>query len=279
MSSSLYLNNVRVNGIVPNNCINIWYLLGVLNGPVCDFVFRRIAKPKSGNYFEANKQFIELLPIPKADKDQQKLIAELAERLQRYYTDRSKLLHKIDQRMSTLNKKSKSVNWLFPDLPTKQTLLEDAPKKLNDNERKVWAQERFNKILNDRFQTLGDLLRPGVIMEAKYDLKELQFLVNDSVALDKIYVDYNEGAFIEAQWNFIAQTYSVTEKTDGKVFSNALRKLCTPSKIETVKQIIALQQEISSLIERINQNEFTMNKHLYKLYRLKTSDIERINAG
>ncbi len=57
-------NNVRVNGILTRDEDQGWFLLGVLNGRVADFVFRRIAKPKDGGYFEANKQFIAPLPIP-----------------------------------------------------------------------------------------------------------------------------------------------------------------------------------------------------------------------
>jgi hypothetical protein len=43
-----YLNNVRVNGILPAKGVDQSFLLGVLNGPVADFVFRRIGKPEAG---------------------------------------------------------------------------------------------------------------------------------------------------------------------------------------------------------------------------------------
>ena len=60
-------NNVRVNAILIDDDQTGWYLLALLNGSVADFVFRRIAKPKSGGYYEANKQFIAPLPVPRAD--------------------------------------------------------------------------------------------------------------------------------------------------------------------------------------------------------------------
>lgn len=59
-----YLNNVRVNGVLAARDADQAYLLGALNGPIVDFVFRRIGKPKQGGWFEANKQFIAPLPIP-----------------------------------------------------------------------------------------------------------------------------------------------------------------------------------------------------------------------
>lgn len=64
-SATMYLNNVRVNGIVPAEDTDPLFLLGVLNAPVADFVFRRIAKVKAGGFYEANKQFIAPLPIPR----------------------------------------------------------------------------------------------------------------------------------------------------------------------------------------------------------------------
>jgi hypothetical protein len=62
-AGGFYINNVRVNGIVPADRPSLWYLLGVLNSDTADFVFRRIAKPKGGGYFEANRQFIALCPF------------------------------------------------------------------------------------------------------------------------------------------------------------------------------------------------------------------------
>ncbi len=34
-----YLNHFRVNGILAKRAADSWYLLGILNAPVCDFVF------------------------------------------------------------------------------------------------------------------------------------------------------------------------------------------------------------------------------------------------
>ena len=49
----------------------LWFLLGVLNAPVVNYVFRRIAKAKRGGYFEANRQYLEPLPIPMANASEQ----------------------------------------------------------------------------------------------------------------------------------------------------------------------------------------------------------------
>ena len=80
-TSQLYLNNVRVNGIVPARDVSAWFLLGVLNGKVCDYVFRRTAKPKDGGWFEANRQFIAPLPIPRDNAETMQGVADRAQRL------------------------------------------------------------------------------------------------------------------------------------------------------------------------------------------------------
>ena len=56
-SQDIYLDNVDVGGIIPALGIRSFFLSGVLNSPVANFVFRRISKPFRGNYRSANKQF------------------------------------------------------------------------------------------------------------------------------------------------------------------------------------------------------------------------------
>ncbi|MHC4177533.1 MAG: TaqI-like C-terminal specificity domain-containing protein, partial [Planctomycetota bacterium] len=79
--AALCFNNVRVNGVLgkDHGQYDLWFLLGLLNCRALDFVFRHTAKPKDRGYFEANKQFIAPLPIPKTRSTKQ--IANLAQKL------------------------------------------------------------------------------------------------------------------------------------------------------------------------------------------------------
>src|SRR3546814_468206 len=97
-SGQHYLNNVRVNGILPSTRTDPWFITGVLNAPVCDFVFRRIAKPKDGGWFEANKQFIAPLPIPAATNQQRDEVVRIAKKLQTQHTTTRDLIKRITQR-------------------------------------------------------------------------------------------------------------------------------------------------------------------------------------
>lgn len=86
------LHNVRVNGVLVDSPETGWFVLGVLNGPVCDYVFRRVAKPKAGGFFEANKQYIAGLPIPRTTAAQRGEVATWAEQLQARWTERRELI-------------------------------------------------------------------------------------------------------------------------------------------------------------------------------------------
>ena len=93
-----YLNNVRVNGILPKKPSDFWYLLGMLNSSPCNWVFQRISKPKEGGYFEANKQFIAPLPIPSVPAEKSDRVAELAKTLTTLHTNRRNTLSDLERR-------------------------------------------------------------------------------------------------------------------------------------------------------------------------------------
>jgi hypothetical protein len=77
-----FLNNVRVNGVtLKNNKISFLYLLALLNSQLLNFYFKLIAKPKQNEYYEANKQYIEKLPIVVKKNTQVNRIEFLADQI------------------------------------------------------------------------------------------------------------------------------------------------------------------------------------------------------
>lgn len=101
LEGRFFFNNVRVNGIlVPaDDQDQLLYLLGILNSPVPDFVFRRTAKPKVNGYFEANKEFIAPLPIPRAQGNWRRLVIEEARELTVLHTSRARVVAEVDHRI------------------------------------------------------------------------------------------------------------------------------------------------------------------------------------
>ncbi len=278
-SATMYLNNVRVNGIIVAEEEDPWFLLGVLNANVADFVFRRIAKVKAGGFFEANKQFIAPLPIPPVSDDERALVATTAEALQSAHTARSDTLEKIARRLSAARTRNKPETWLFPELKSKRDLIADAPARLDSGGKWAWAEQRYNLDLAARYEAITSRLRPGASLAAAFKDGELSVAVAGVPIVDRIFVDDAEGEFVLAQWKLLAATFTITEKTDGKKLASALRKLVVTDNPALVQQIVALEAELSERETKISCHEAEMNACINRLYGLTEAEAQMIAKG
>lgn len=95
-----FLTGGRVDGVVAAPPTDGWYLLGCLNGPTCNFVFKRVGRIKQGGWFEANRQFIAPLPIPRATPEAQASIGRRARALQRLHTRKRDLTAEAAARLA-----------------------------------------------------------------------------------------------------------------------------------------------------------------------------------
>lgn len=274
-----HLDNVDVGGVQPADGIDIFFLAGILNSPVCNFVFRHISKPFRGDYRSANKQFIAPLPIPTATATQRKQVSQHARQLQALHTTRRDTLVKLGKRMSAVQLRTRLPTWLFPAVGTVQTIAESAPKALSEVEKRNLAEQRFDEALQARYDQITARLKPGVTLDAAYNEGELSFSVDGMTVIGGIFVNDKEGAFILAQWKVLAQTVDVTEKTDGKKLCSALRKLAVTDNQAVVEQIIALEKELTAIECRIIETETALNALIYKLYDLSDMEIELIKSN
>lgn len=277
--AEFYINNVRVNGIVASESSSAWYLLGVLNSLSVDFVFRRIAKVKQGGFFEANKQFIAPLPIPYATPEQQRDVGDRARGLQTAHTARRDTLEAIAARVESLRSRSKSVRWLFPEIPERNDLLTTAPARLTGESKRAWADDRIERATETAYERIGARLRPGATLSAAFVGGELSLSIDGVRVVDRIFVDQAEGEFVLAQWKVLASTFSITESTSGKKLANALRKLAVADNPETVRQIIRLEAELSTLEADIERQEAEMNDLVDSLFGLTDADKAIIAKG
>ena len=186
-NGTFFLTGGRVDGVVPSNEINPWFLLGTLNGPVCDFVFRRIGRIKQGGWYDANKQFIAPLPIPTGSQEARVDVAGRTRRLQQRWTDRSDLMQQAADRLSVLARARHPARWLWPDLPTLPEITEQAPRGLRlATDRRKWADERLDEMEAARVGSLQAALDQGGRREAHFKGGELRLYVNGAVVLHKI---------------------------------------------------------------------------------------------
>lgn len=249
-----YFNNVRVNGILPHDIETGWFLLGILNSPVPDFVFRRTSKPKEGGYFEANKQFIAPLPIPDATPDEKRRVGQLAELLQELHTARRDRMLDIERRLQSGQTKSdkRPPTWLWADADT---------------------------TLESRLTAIQEHLRPGAVLSAENDGGELRFLVDGIPVIDGVFEESPQAEFIAAQWDHLARTTRVTEKFTAKKLVQLLCSLKKSANPALMAQTARLTSDLSDLNIRISETEREINGLVYGLYGLTPEEIALVEAG
>jgi hypothetical protein len=162
---------------------------------------------------------------------------------------------------------------LFPTLKGKKDLIAEAPKQLDQEARKQWAEKEFEQAVMARYETITLRLEPGVTLAASFMDGELSFSIEGTTVIDRIFVDAHEGTFIVAQWKVLASTFIITEKTDGKKLCAALRKLAVPDNPSVVQQIIDLEQALATTDAEIRRQENELNQITYGLYQLSEQEI------
>jgi hypothetical protein len=265
-----YLNNVRVNGILPASGTDQSFLLAVLNGRVADFVFRRIAKPKQGGWYEANRQFIAPLPIPNAREQSRAEIAARARRMQERWTARRDLLREGDDRLSVLARARHPARWLWPHLPTLPEMAERAPKGLRlATDRRKWAEERLDELEAAQVEALQAALDRGGRREVRFERGELRLYVSGAVVLDKIYLDDPAGRLAQSYWRWLLLNGPARE---AKRFAADLRRPPAPSDSPAACQFIELVAALAQEVAAIEADERALNETLYGLYGLSPGE-------
>ena len=272
-----YFNNVRVNGILPKHKNDLYFLLGVLNSPVVDFVFKRIAKPKDNAYFEANKQYIAPLPIPRASAAEKGRIGRQARKLQALHTTRRDKIARLRRRLGADQcvDDHREPKWLWADVKTIAEWKAIASEHLSARERMAWAKAEFERRLDARLQPIDSALVAGAALSVAADAGEIRFLA-DSVPLVSAYAGKDEGLLIAAQWRQIARTTKVTECFSAKRLTESLLSLRRTGQQALRRQIIQIDSEIQSLEQQIAAAESELNTAAYRLYKLSPEEIRLV---
>jgi hypothetical protein len=272
-----YLDNVDVGGVMSANFDGLWFLAGVLNSPVADFVFRRISKPFRGDYFSANRQFIAPLPIPDATPTDREEVAAAARELQRLHSTRRDLIGRLSRRLTGATRLRRPETWLFHGLPTPASLQSEAPTKMDAAERRAWARKEAADRLEQRYSAIRLRLRPGSSLAANLSDGELSFLIDGIPVIDRVFVTPAEAGAILAQWRVVAATYDITEKTTPKQLCDALRALLAPGNDALANQISILAADLFRCDEEVAATEEALNELIFRLYDL-TSEERRLVA-
>jgi Eco57I restriction-modification methylase len=263
-----YLNNVRVNGILPAKGVDLSFLLGVLNGSVADFVFRRIGKPKQGGWFEANKQFIAPLPIPHADKKQQAEIGKRAKQLQEKWTARRDLLAEAEARLGVLARHKYKPEFLWPDLPNLATLKLEAPKKFLDTEKTEWAKLRLSELEDQKLEALQGFISTREKLQASFVKGELRLSIDGRSILHKIYLGEADGQLAETYWRYCL----LKKPKDAKAFARQLAQIPSSPELPAAQQFVERVKQLTKDTATLAKMEAETNAALYDLYKLSPEE-------
>jgi hypothetical protein len=260
---------------------DLFFISGILNAPVVNFIWRRISKPFQNDYRDASKQFLSPLPIPKVSTEEKTQVAEKAKNLQALHTRRRDLLLMIDKRLDSdqCADDKRDESWLWSDVKPPAEFKKEAPPELKGKERTAWAKAEREKKLAARLETIDALLRPGAALDAREEYGELQFLADGVPIVNGVFLGNEEAPFIAAQWRQKARRTSVTEKFTAKKLVSALLKLRKTENPAIREQLAKIDAEVQTLDQEIAAAEADMNRLTYQLYDLTEEEIRLVEGG
>ncbi|WP_026608062.1 Eco57I restriction-modification methylase domain-containing protein [Methylocapsa acidiphila] len=271
-----YLNNVRVNGVLLKRPADFWFLLGILNSEIANWVFQRIAKPKEGGYFEANKQFIAPLPIPKASTAEAEKVTLLAEKLTKLHTARRDTLANLERRFDVCETQERSAEWLWPSVRSLDAWRAKAPSGLSTRQTTSWAKEQQVKQVETKIDELQDRLRPGARLEVKLVKGELRVQDDETIVLDGVFVDADEASQILIAWRNYLNLNPLPDNPSAAALATNLRCIRITDNAALARQIADLDCELTNIEKEIVSSEASLNKLANRLYGLSVSEVSLV---
>ena len=270
-----YCDNVDVGGVVPAHQSELSYIAGILGCSTVDMLFSWLSKPFRGEYLSANKQFIAPLPIPAAANDDHHDVSGVANALQSAYTARLRLRRGLADRLGTLARRRRPLDWLLPDVQSKAVIEAAVPPRMGPDARRTWADRLQVEQIEAAIARVDEMIRPGSTLEARFEDGELSLLIDGAPAAAGVYADDATGAFWLAQWQAIALGFEVNGKGNGKRLIDQLRAVADEAPPATRGQIIDRQQQLSTLAVDLAALEARLHEITCRLFAL-TPDERRL---
>ncbi|MDD4017312.1 MAG: hypothetical protein PHV28_05140 [Kiritimatiellae bacterium] len=271
------LDNVDVGGILAADRSTLLYLYGILNAPVCDYVWRRISKPFQNDFRSANKQFIAPLPIPDATPAQRGEVGRLALRLQDLHTRDRELANDIDARLASAQTEpfEPGPEWLWADVRTPAQWKGYAPANVRGAARTAWAKDRRDAVLAGHLAALDAALaaETPAVCEVAEDAGRLTLRVNSRVAVELF--DKPDAPFIAAQWRHALRSFHGNAK---RLLALLLKLRATPD-AALAAAVTRLVSERQTLAAELAATEGEMNALVLGLYGLTVTQQTRILGG
>jgi hypothetical protein len=276
-TGSVCLDNVRVNGILPRGD-NGWYLTGVLNAPVSNYIFKWLGKPKDNGYFEANKQFIAPLPIPKADSVSRAGLTALAKGLQQRNTSRVDLLAQLAELLAKTVRPLLPLEQVLDDVESIPQIELKIPKSVPLANRKAWVDDERKAQEEAAFARLDGLIQLDSEMTVTLAKGKLSLLIDEQEAA-KLFVQAAEAELIAAQWRCISLDFAPTGKGDGKRLIDRLRKVAKTADPAVTERIIVIGEALATLSDTLREDEAQLHELTCTLFNLTADERALVDAS
>lgn len=271
-----YVNNVRVNGILPRGG-NGWLLLGALNAPVTNYVFKWLGKPKDNGYFEANKQFIAPLPIPNASAVDRAGLSALAQGLQTRRTEQLDDQAALNERLGACARTTWTLERILPGVRSLPEIEGMMPKSVAARDRKGWVDDERSGDEESALSRLDALIRPDSEFAVRRTDGKLSFLI-DEVEGARVFVG-EEGELVEAQWRAVAVGFTITGKDDGKRLCDRLRRVATEALPAVSAQIIEYGRRLAERDAVLRDDESQLHELTCAMFKVTPEERKLIDAG
>jgi len=263
-------DNVDVGYLIPKRPADIWYLVGILNSAVADFVFRAISKPFRGGYWSANKQYVAPIPVPAAPLAQQKPVAQLARTLRTLGDAARDKSRQIDRRLESAGVRTvkDSPEWLWADMLPLEQRMSNAPVDLRTAGRKrKWAAAQLNEEVQTRVESWAAPLSHQPL-DLRCESGEISVVNGDGVTVvNGIFVD--DPAFVAIHWRRALAGRLV----DARALFNVLSSRVATSNASLREQVVRLDAELTRLELEIQDKQAQLDRLVFELYELTEREV------
>ncbi len=270
----------RVYGLLPTCENDLFYLLGLLNSKLLNFIFQMLARPKSGGFYDIETQYLAPLPIPDPSKSEKEEVIERAKTLQDLHTRRRDLVQKFDKRLNSpqTKKDKRQDRWLWADIGTVTDWKKspEAPSELKGRELSTWAKRQRDAVRDGHYEELDARLHAGALLTIENTEDELHLKIDGCPVLTRY--DDPDTELIAAQWRHALRDLNLTESFNAKKLVKLLTNLRTTDHEQLRDRLIEIDAEIQTADVQIEKEEIELNELVYGLYGLCEEEVRMVEA-
>lgn len=265
-------NDKRVYSVYPTAVEDMLFLAGVLNSDVCNFVFKHIARPKDGGYFDIETQYLAPLPVPKASQVDKERVKTFVKSLGELQAEHASAVAALNKRIAKCEWVEKPVEWLWPSVRSLETWIKKADTSLSVRDQKRFAKEQQAKQVRDAIDTLRERLRPRA--QLLVEVEKLALTIRDQgvVVVDSVFVTKEEAKQVVMNWRHFLRQNPISEDTDPEAFARGLCRIRMTDNPTIAAQLCELDKEVAALEKHICKAEADLNALISGLYKLSEKE-------